>query len=297
LESIKEEFPLYVNVTTIGTSYEGRPLKLLKISKKQGNRAIFVEAHIHAREWVASATATWIINELLRSDNQDVKELADNIDWYFLPNANPDGYEYTRNSNRNWRKTRSIQSILCWGVDPNRNFGYNWMIPDEVGTTGSSTSPCSDVFSGNMAFSEPECFAIDRFLNDHRGIFDAYLALHSYDHSILFPYGNSKARVPNFEELQQVGNAAAEMLKSKNGTIYRVGNQAEILYSASGNAQDHAYGQYGIPISFTYEMRGNGDYGNFGFFLPPEYIIPNAAEVMESFIGLVTKAKEFGRFQ
>jgi len=44
-------------------------------------------------------------------------------------------------------------------------------------------------------------------------------------------------------------------------------------------------------------MRGNGDYGNFGFFLPPEYIIPNAEEVMESFIGLVKKAKEFGRFQ
>jgi carboxypeptidase A len=68
------------------------------------------------------------------------------------------------------------------------------------------------------------------------------------------------------------------------------------LDSASGNSQDHAYGQYGIPISFTYEMRGSGDYGNFGFFLPPEYIIPNAEEVMESFIGLVRRARDFGRF-
>lgn len=43
-------------------------------------------------------------------------------------------------------------------------------------------------------------------------------------------------------------------------------------------------------------MRGSGDYGNFGFFLPPEYIIPNAEEVLESLIGLVQKAREFGRF-
>lgn len=45
-------------------------------------------------------------------------------------------------------------------------------------------------------------------------------------------------------------------------------------------------------------MRGTGDYGNYGFFLPPEHIIPNAEEVLESFIGLVKKAREdFGRFQ
>ena len=51
------------------------------------------------------------------------------------------------------------------------------MVPDEVGTTGSSTSPCSDIFSGTVPFSEPECFAIDRFMNSHQGIFDAYLAV------------------------------------------------------------------------------------------------------------------------
>ena len=40
LDSIQEEFPSYVNVTTIGTSYEGRPLKLLKLSKKDVNEKI-----------------------------------------------------------------------------------------------------------------------------------------------------------------------------------------------------------------------------------------------------------------
>lgn len=62
-------------------------------------------------------------------------------------------------------------------MDPNRNFAYNFLVPDEVGNTGTSTSPCSDVYSGTEAFSEPECLAIDRFLNSHRGIFDAYIAV------------------------------------------------------------------------------------------------------------------------
>lgn len=134
LDSIQAEFPNITTVTSIGNSFEGRPLKLLKLSKKtvnlfiyheisfiesyiifyQGNRAIFVESHVHAREWIASATTTYIINELLRSSNSEVQDLANNIDWYFLVVTNPDGYEYTRNENRNWRKTRSVQSALCW---------------------------------------------------------------------------------------------------------------------------------------------------------------------------------------
>jgi hypothetical protein len=40
MDSIEEEFSSFVNVSTIGTSYEGRPLKLLKLSKKQVNEEI-----------------------------------------------------------------------------------------------------------------------------------------------------------------------------------------------------------------------------------------------------------------
>lgn len=136
-----------------------------------------MECQIHAREWIASATCTYIINELLRSTNNEVRDLADNVDWYIIPLTNPDGYEYTRTENRNWRKTRSYQSPLCTGVDPNRNWGYNWMVPDEYGVTGSSTSPCSDVFAGTHPFSEPETAAVNQFLTSHRGIFDIYLAV------------------------------------------------------------------------------------------------------------------------
>lgn len=51
----------------------------------QGNRAVVIEANIHAREWIASATATYVLNELLYSMDPVIQEMAQNIDWYILP--------------------------------------------------------------------------------------------------------------------------------------------------------------------------------------------------------------------
>jgi murein tripeptide amidase MpaA len=88
--------PDVVSLTTIGTSYEGRALRVVKISYKTGNRGIFIESNIHAREWITSATATWIINELLTSNDPAIRDIAENYDWYIIPVINPDGFQYTK---------------------------------------------------------------------------------------------------------------------------------------------------------------------------------------------------------
>jgi len=42
-------------------------------------------------------------------------ELLDEVDLYFIPMANPDGYVYTQ-TDRMWRKTRSINpESACFG--------------------------------------------------------------------------------------------------------------------------------------------------------------------------------------
>ena len=56
-------------------------------------------ADIHAREWIANAVATYQIKELLENDAVDSTYL-DNLNIYILPMANPDGYEYSRNTVR-----------------------------------------------------------------------------------------------------------------------------------------------------------------------------------------------------
>ena len=86
---------------------------------------IWLEAGIHAREWIPPAVATFIVRELVE-DYAEHPEYLDKINWYFLPSANPDGYSYTFESDRLWRKTRSPQSGGCVGVDPNRNWDFHW---------------------------------------------------------------------------------------------------------------------------------------------------------------------------
>lgn len=150
-----------------------------------------------------SATATYVLNELLHSTDPAVQDLALNIDWYIIPISNPDGYEYSRTTNRNWRKTRSQVSATCYGVDPNRNWAYSWLVPDEGGNLGASTSPCSDTYAGPSAFSEPETTAINNYIGQVAYHTDVYLSFHSYGHYLLFPYGHSRARVVSWTQMRE----------------------------------------------------------------------------------------------
>lgn len=121
-----------------GRSYEGHPLKGVKLSKKANNTAVFIEGGIHAREWISPATATFILNELLTSQDKDVQYIAENFDWIFFPVINPDGYKATFEKDRMWRKTRQPFGI-CRGTDLNRNWASAW------NKTGSSPDPCAYV--------------------------------------------------------------------------------------------------------------------------------------------------------
>ena len=67
---------------------------------------VWLEAGIHAREWIAPAVATYLVNELV-NNNDAHPDYLDKINWYFIPSANPDGYSWSWERDRLWRKTRS----------------------------------------------------------------------------------------------------------------------------------------------------------------------------------------------
>lgn len=120
--------PGVVSGFIVGQSYEGRLIRGVKISFNSGNKGIFVEANMHAREWISSATATYLINDLLTSTDPEIRALAENYDWYIIPVSNPDGLEFAHTNTRLWRKTRSPNAgSTCVGTDANRNFDFQWM--------------------------------------------------------------------------------------------------------------------------------------------------------------------------
>ena len=101
-------------------------MKVLELTKAGPDAPnVWIEAGIHAREWIAPAMSTYIIESLLTNDADG---FLDKLNFFILPSANPDGYEYSRSSDRLWRKTRSDHgSILrCKGVDGNRNWGFHF---------------------------------------------------------------------------------------------------------------------------------------------------------------------------
>lgn len=296
LDGMNQRFPAYTSFKTVGTTYEGRPIKAFSVSKKASNRAIVIESHIHAREWIASTASLYLIDQLLTSTDPEVQDLTDNINWYIITNANPDGFEFSRNNNRNWRKTRRPVSILCDGVDANRNFGYNFLTRDENGNLGASTTPCSDTYAGPSGLSEIETQVIDSLLAEHANHTDLFLSLHSYGHYLLYPWGSSILPPPNNNILYDVGIKFRDALRELDGINYAVGSSNTVLYATSGASPDHAYAVHNIPLSYTIEMRGNGHYGNYAFVLPPEFIKINAIEIFTGIKGMIAEAKRHGYF-
>jgi murein tripeptide amidase MpaA len=71
---------------------------------------ILLISDIHSREWIAGATGTWILNELLTNAAQ-YSAILNELDFYFVPMFNVDGYEYSHTSDRMWRKTRSVNAV------------------------------------------------------------------------------------------------------------------------------------------------------------------------------------------
>lgn len=119
---------------------------------------------------------------------------------------NPDGYEYTHVSDRLWRKNRGGSGNgRCAGADLNRNYGYHW------GERGASRQPCSEIFAGSKAFSEPESRAQKKFFEESGVRFDAFLTFHSYGQYILYPWGYDRVVPPDHEDLKKLGNQGAKV--------------------------------------------------------------------------------------
>lgn len=93
----------FVTLEIMGKSTEGRDLVVVKIEKEPSKRKrrpgqkpiIWLDAGIHAREWIAPATGLYIVQKLLEERSESVRRLLDFFDFHILPLFNPDGYEYS----------------------------------------------------------------------------------------------------------------------------------------------------------------------------------------------------------
>jgi len=282
LESLADQYE-EVRVIKAGSTYEGRNITGVHVSysKNNTNRAVFFESNIHAREWITSAVSTFILNELLTSQDPEVRKLAESYDWYFVPVANPDGFDYTHKQNRMWRKTRKPYGWFCNGVDPNRNWNNHWR------EYGASSFPCSESYAGPKAFSETCTRTLSEYISSIGDKLIAYFDFHSYSQLLMVPYGYSPKPLDNYNLTYNIGLEAAKSLAKRYGTQYVVGNIYNTVYPASGGSVDWVKATFGTPLVYVYELR---DKGKYGFILPPDQIIPTSLETLDS---ILTIFKEY----
>lgn len=222
--SLPTIYPNDVTLINIGKSYEGRQILGAKVNigSKPNKKSIVFEGTHHAKEWISPATITWMLNELLTPKDEEVRKLAENYEWHVFAVTNPDGYDYTWTHDRYWRKTRQPVSLYCKGADLNRNWDNHF------NESGTSTNPCRQTYPGSAPFSEPEIKQLSEYLRKIQNLV-GYFSFHAYGQILMVPYGYTKEKLDNYQQLYEIGLKAIETIKSKFGSEYKLGSIANTV--------------------------------------------------------------------
>ena len=231
-------------------TYEDRFLQWVKISDNPNTNenepeVLYTAVH-HAREPASLQQLIfymWYLLENYETD-QEIRDIVDNTELYFIPCVNPDGYVYNETDEPQgggmWRKNR----FNTHGVDNNRNYSYIDNNGNEVwNTAGTSNNTGNDTYAGTEPFSESENSAIRYFVENN----DFKLALnnHTYSNLLLYPFGYDYNQ---FTEDNEVFESISGLLVQENGYENILSSE---LYPAAGDSDDFMYGMLTTENSGT----------------------------------------------
>ncbi|MET7398002.1 M14 family zinc carboxypeptidase [Dactylosporangium sp. NPDC005572] len=282
LNAAATSYPAILRKTSLGTSYEGRDIPVIKISDNvatdENEPEVLYTAHQHAREHLTVEMALYLIRQLTDGYGTDARitSVVNSREIWIVPDMNPDGGEYdiATGSYRSWRKNRQPNSGSSnVGTDLNRNWGYNWGC-----CGGSSGTTSSETYRGPSAFSAPETQRVRDFVLGRRvgGVqqIKTHIDFHTYGRLVLWPFGYTTANTaPGLDADQEATFRTLGVQMA--GTNGYTPEQASDLYITDGSIDDWLWGNQGI-WSYTFEMYP-GSSGGGGFYPPDEVIAAQTA--------------------
>ena len=275
LEAANEDIlDLEVIGHTYGTDPEGdgpdtpREIIALRLTANEEASAdgskpgVLYSSTIHAREWIATEVNRRLLEWFIkgwREEKPDVIDILDSTELWFVLVQNPDGYQYTFDVDRLWRKNlrdndgdNEITSLD--GVDGNRNFGEHWNYDDE----GSGTITSDETYRGPRPFSEPETRAIrDLLIKVHPAY---HISYHSFGQLLLYPFG-FQVNTPSADDPIYVAWAGTDKKPAVQGFNPGVGAD---LYTTNGEQTDYAAAVQGA-LAITPELSEGNDENGFEF--------------------------------
>jgi hypothetical protein len=258
----------FVSLHVLGTSHQGRDILALRLT--QGARglplgrrpAVLYQGTAHAREWIATEVTMRLLRwyvEQRRAGDAEVAELLRGAELWFVPMVNPDGYQYTFDVDRLWRKNLRDNDgdgaiTTNDGVDLNRNFPLHWKHDEE----GSSSQFASATYRGPAPVSEPETQA-------NIAVFDLAdvrfaVSYHSFGELLLYPQG-WQVQTPSADDPIYVALTGTDDDPAVDG--YDPGPSAD-LYTTNGEFTDWAHGARGA-LAWTPELAEGCEGCNFVF--------------------------------
>ena len=294
LYRLARENPQLVKLEVLGHTHQGRELIALKLTQgargvRDGSRpAVLYSSNQHAREWISVEVNRRTLNHFInrwRANDKATKDLLKSTELWFVISANPDGYQYSFDTDRLWRKNlrdnNDDEKITVGdGVDPNRNFDEHWGYDNE----GSSPDEADETYRGPSPASEPETQFMQGLIDRIKPKFQSNL--HSFGEWLLYPQG------------WQIGTLDADnpIYVALGGTDansaiegFNPGQSADTLYVTNGETTDYA-DTNGGTVAYTPEL-GEGEEGS-GFVFPDnEALIQAEFERMLPFhLGLARSA-------
>jgi carboxypeptidase T len=277
LQDLEKNYSGLATLLSLGKSLENRDVPLLRISSRSLGQAaneelpvVFYTGCHHAREHLSVEVPLMFARHLLEQygRNPEITRLLDTRELYISPIVNPDGHVYDyRNGLRGnmWRKNRRRNNDGSFGVDLNRNYGFQW------GTGGSSNSPRSDVYMGTAPFSEPESQNVKHFI-ERQPRMTTLISFHTFSELILYPWGHTFDKIGQKEGLAEDLPIFEKMARDMSRWNGYTPQQSSDLYIASGDTTDWAYGVHGI-YAFTFELSPKSMWQG-GFYPSPSVIQP-----------------------
>jgi len=187
------------------SSIQGTPVSAVRIAAPEGppidrRPGVLLIGGAHARELMNPDLLVELAVDLVAAYRNGTDVVLGNRTWpaaqlrtvletvalYVLPCVNPDGRTYVMTVDDMWRKNRRDNpGTSCDGVDLNRNADILWGVTE--GQT--SCAPCTDIYCGSGAFSEPENKNVKHLL-DTRHI-DHFVDVHSFSELVIYPWGHA----------------------------------------------------------------------------------------------------------
>ena len=270
--------PQLVKLEVLGHTGQGREIIAVKLTQSaretpDGTRpAALYSSTQHAREWISTEVNRRLMNHYIsrwRANDRGVRKLLQQTELWFVLVANPDGYQYTFDHERLWRKNLRDnngdgETQVGDGVDPNRNFPNHWGYDEE----GSSSIQSSETYRGPEPMSEPETQAMVGLL-DRIG-FAFQVNYHSNGQWLLYAEG-WQTSTPTADD--PIYYALSGNLDHPAIAEFHPGLSSDVLYVTNGETTDYAHATTGA-LAWTPELSAGCD--GCGFVFPDDEALVQA---------------------